>query len=85
MECTIVYGLGSDIKRQEVLPASEAFRRLQELKRKEGWLFYNVFYHDRLVYTTQDAAGYRYICGDCPYSCKSKTVTSEQYDAIYGG
>lgn len=65
MDCTVVYGLSRNIKRQRVMPVTEAFRDLSKLK--AGWAFLNIYYQDRLVYTTQGVAGYRFICDDCPY------------------
>lgn len=70
MNCTVVYGLGSDIKHRVVMPVTDAFRKL---KNHEfiGWAFVNI-YNDqgRRIYTTQGVAGYRYICDDCPYRTK---------------
>ena len=82
MNCTVEYGLGRDIKRSKEMPVEEAFRNLKELM--FGWNFLNIYYQGYLVYTTQGDHS-RYVCDDCPYSNKSKTVTKEQYSAIYGG
>ena len=67
MNCTVVYGLGSNIKHRTVMSVAEAFRFIRQ---PDGWLFYNIYYNGRLVYTTQGVAGYRYICEDCPYRRK---------------
>lgn len=66
MNCTVVYGLGSDLKRRAVMPVAEAFRKLRDHE-FIGWAFVNIYYNNRLVYTTQGVAGYRFICDDCPY------------------
>ena len=66
MNCTVTYGLSRNIKREVVLPVAEAFRRLKDHE-FAGWAFVNIYHNDRLVYTTQGVAGYRYICEDCPY------------------
>jgi len=66
MNCTVVYGLGSDLKRRAVMPVAEAFRKLRDHE-FVGWAFVNIYYNNRLVYTTQGVAGYRFICDDCPY------------------
>jgi len=69
MNCTVVYGLGSDLKRRSVMPVAEAFRKLRDHE-FVGWAFVNIYYNNRLVYTTQGVAGYRFICDDCPYHRK---------------
>lgn len=66
MNCIVVYGLGSDLKHRDSMPVAEAFRRLRD-HWFVGYAFVDVYYNHRLVYTTQGAAGYRYICDDCPY------------------
>ena len=66
MFCQLVYGLGSNLSHLENVPVEEAFRRIPEIRR-QGWAFTNIYYNDRLVYTDQGVAGYRYICKDCPY------------------
>lgn len=66
MDCTIEYGFGSNIKREETLPAADAFR-LAMSPEMYGYAFINIYYRDRLVYTTQGLAGRRFICEDCPY------------------
>lgn len=78
MFCTVIYGLGSDLKHLECLPPEEAFRKLPDLRKQ--WLFVDIYYNDRLVYTTQGAAGYRYICKDCPYWGRDG-----QRKFVYGG
>lgn len=69
MNCTVVYGFGSNLKYRAAIPVVDAFRKL-----KDGWFigyaFVNIYYRNRLVYTTQGVAGYRYICDDCPYCDK---------------
>ena len=64
MNCTVVYGLGNNIRHEKVMPVKDAFKFVTK---PHGWLFYDIYYRNRLVYTTQGAAGYRYICPDCPY------------------
>ena len=71
MNCTVVYGISRNIKRQVVMPVAEAFRKLKNHE-FTGWLFVNVYYKDSLVYTTQSVAGYRFVCDDCPYYRKEK-------------
>lgn len=66
MNCTVVYGLGSNIKHQVTMPVADAFRKLNNHEFL-GWAFVNIYVKDRLVYTTQGVAGYRWICDDCPY------------------
>lgn len=69
MNCTVTYGLSRNIKHEVVLPVAEAFRRLKDHE-FAGWTFVNIYYNDRLVYTTQGVAGCRFICKDCPYRTK---------------
>ena len=66
MNCTVVYGFGSNLKYRKDMPVAEAFRKLRD-HLFVGYAFVNVYYNHRLVYTTQGVAGYRYICDDCPY------------------
>lgn len=66
MNCTVVYGLSRSIKHRIEMPVEEAFRKLND-HWFVGWAFVNIYYNNRLVYTDQGAAGYRYICDDCPY------------------
>ena len=67
MNCTVVYGLGRDIKHEVVMPVAEAFRKIRD-HAFVGWAFVNVYNErNRLVYTTQGVAGYRFICDNCPY------------------
>ena len=64
MKCTLVYGLGSNMKHTENnLTVEQAFRKIAYLK-KNGWLFINIYADHKLVYTTQ---GCWTICADCPY------------------
>lgn len=63
MDCTVVYGISRSIRHEETMPVKEAF----EFVRQGGWIFYNIYYNNRLVFTTQGCAGYRWICDDCPY------------------
>ena len=65
MDCTVVYGLGRNIKHRAIMPVTEAFRKLPRLRMT--WLFVDIYYNDRLVYTTQGCAGVRFICDGCPY------------------
>ena len=81
MNCTVIYGQSRNIQRKRVMPVEVAFRNIKPLKR--GWAFLNIYFEDRLVYTTQGS--FRYECDDCPYSKTGKTVTREQNDMIYGG
>ena len=64
MECTIIYGFGCNNKRTETLPVAEAFKLIPKLY---GYRFIDIYYQDRLVYTTQGLAGYAFICPNCPY------------------
>jgi len=66
MDCTIVYGLGCNIKHEKTLPAADAFK-LAASPDLRGYAFVDIYFRGRLVYTTQGVAGYRYICDDCPY------------------
>ena len=66
MDCTVVYGLGCDLKHRKVMPVSEAFRKLRDHEFL-GWAFVDIYYNNRLIYTDQGVAGYRYICPGCPY------------------
>ena len=66
MNCTVVYGLGRNLQHAVDLPVAEAFRKLRD-NEYNGWAFIDIYYNDRLIYTTQGVAGYRYICPDCPY------------------
>ena len=65
MNCTIVYGFSSNIKHEETLPVKEAFELIPKLY---GYAFIDIYYQDRLVYTTQGLAGYAFICENCPYA-----------------
>ncbi len=70
MNCTVVYGLSRNIKHEVVMTVTDAFRKLKDHE-FVGWAFVNIYNErDRLVYTTQGVAGYRYICDDCPYHVK---------------
>jgi len=64
MLCTVVYGLGRNHYHRTVMPVKEAF---EFISRPEGWAFCDIYYNDRLVFTTQGLAGYSFICDDCPY------------------
>ena len=68
MSCTVVYGAGKNLKHKENMSVKEAFSRLPSLRM--GWIFVDIYYAGKLVYTTQGAAGVRYCCDDCPY-CKT--------------
>lgn len=69
MNCTVDYGLGCDIRHRVIMPVAEAFRKLKDHE-FIGWAFVNIYYQNRLVYTDQGVAGYRWICDDCPYRTK---------------
>ena len=64
MNCTICYGFGSNLKHTKILPIAEAF---DFVKKNRGYLFYDIYFKNRLVYTESGTAGYYYICKDCPY------------------
>ena len=66
MNCTVVYGLGRNIKHEAEMPVADAFRKLNNHD-YIGWAFVNIYYNNRLVFTTQGCAGYRFICDNCPY------------------
>lgn len=83
MNCTVVYGISSSIKHRKTMTVENAFRMLPELR--TGSLFVDIYYQDRLVYTTQCAAGYRYKCSDCPYHWDETRPTRKQLEMIYGG
>ena len=68
MECTVVYGISANVKRRETMSAAEAFKKLNHIRK--NWLFVDIYYNNRLVYTTQGLAGYAFICEDCPYKNK---------------
>lgn len=64
MKCTLVYGLGRNMKHTENdLTVEQAFSKIQHLK-KNGWVFIDIYADEKLVYTTQ---GGMTICVDCPY------------------
>ena len=65
MNCTVVYGHGSNLKHRATMPVATAFRKLSYFR--TAYLFVDIYYNHRLVYTTQGVAGYLYICDDCPY------------------
>lgn len=65
MNCTVVYGLGSNLRHRKIMPVAEAFRNLPKLRTE--WLFVDIYWNRHLIYTTQGVAGYRYICKNCPY------------------
>ena len=67
MNAKIIYGDGNNRKNTKILPVADAFNFV---KNTRGYLFYDIYFNGKLVYTTQGAAGYRYICDDCPY-CKA--------------
>ena len=69
MNCTVDYGLSRSIRHKAVMPVAEAFRKLKNHE-FVGWAFVNIYCNNRLVYTDQGAAGYRYICDSCPYSAE---------------
>lgn len=69
MNCTVVYGFGSNMKYRDTIPVTEAFRKLKD-HWFAGYAFVDIYYRNRLVYTAQGVAGYRYICDDCPYRTK---------------
>ena len=82
MEATIVWGLSRNIRHTETLPVEEAFRKIKELT---GYTFINIYFGNRLVYTTQGAAGYRFQCDDCPYhKMTGKSLPRKQFLAVYG-
>jgi hypothetical protein len=67
MNCLVVYGLSRNIKHEVQMPVAEAFRKIRDHE-FTGWAFDNIYnQQNRLVYTTQGLAGYRWICEDCPY------------------
>ena len=65
MDCTIVYGFSYNTKHTETMTAAEAFKLIPQLY---GYSFIDIYYKDRLVYTTQGLAGYCWICPKCPYA-----------------
>ena len=66
MDCTVNYGISRNIQHDLVLPVADAFRMLNNHE-FVGWAFVNIYVNNRLIYTTQGVAGYRWICDDCPY------------------
>ena len=66
MDCTVDYGISRNIRHEVVMPVAEAFRKLRDHEFL-GWAFVNIYVNDRLVYTDQGLAGYRWICPDCLY------------------
>ena len=54
MNCTVVYGLSRTIRHEVDMPVADAFRSLDDLR--SGWAYLDIYYKDRLVYTTQGAA-----------------------------
>ena len=64
MNCTIIYGFSSSIKHTEELSVTDAFKLIPLLY---GYRFIDIYYKNKLVYTTQGLAGYSFICPDCPY------------------
>lgn len=66
MECIIEYGHGCNFKFKKQLRVAEAFRLLESGK-LNGYAFINIYYNDKLVYTTQGLAGRCFICEGCPY------------------
>ena len=66
MNCTVDYGLSRNIRHEVTMPVAEAFRKIRN-HAFVGWAFVNIYYQNRLVYTTQGLAGYSFICPKCPY------------------
>lgn len=65
MNCTVTYGISHNIKHTKTMTIADAFRFINN--GYGGYAYCDVYYNDRLIYTTQGLAGYSFICEDCPY------------------
>ena len=63
MKCTIIYGVDCNLRYRKEMEVAEAFKYMKN----SSWMYYDIYFDDRLVFTTQGAAGSWYICDDCPY------------------